>query len=84
MFLLRDKLTKDERDQPEEEAKVQLKVKLQFSDSGTADLIMWGICVHDFSCVLIGFNVVSSPRRLPQVKNHPQMLKQPKKAPDQT
>lgn len=51
MFLLRDKLTKDESDQPEEEAKVQLKVKLQFSDSGTADLIMWGIRVHDFSYV---------------------------------
>lgn len=51
MFLIRDKLTKDERDQPEEEAKVQLKVKWQFSDSGTADLIMWGICVHALSCI---------------------------------
>jgi len=47
MFLLRDKLTKDDGDQPEEEA----KVKRQFSNSGTADLIMCGICVHAFSYV---------------------------------
>lgn len=51
MFLLRDKLTKDERDQPEEEAKVHLKVKLLFSDSGTADLIMWRMYMHAFCFV---------------------------------
>lgn len=51
MFLLREKLTKYERDQPEEEAKLHLKVKLLFSDSDTADLIMWRIYMHAFCFV---------------------------------
>lgn len=45
MFLLRDK---DERDQPEGEDKVQLKVKLLFSESGIAN---FNFCMHSVLCI---------------------------------